>query len=224
MFWQEEPNQENFSVSDEVQDCVFTIDAHTLPVDHLNLVANALLKHLPWLIEARASLHDINIADGNGWQSPHETNALFYPSKRSKLNIRLPKQYLEKTNILLGKVLKLDDYSLGICKRQANKKLSDSTIIFAKYVHTNLNDNEEEFLQNAHQKLNAIGIKPKKMMVGLKHTLATNNGTINTRSLMLADLKKEESVYLQANGFGDYRLLGCGLFVPQKGIDAVAPV
>jgi hypothetical protein len=38
---------------------------------------------------------------------------------------------------------------------------------------------------------------------------------------MVADLKKDESVLLQEKGLGDHRLLGCGLFIPQKGIETI---
>ncbi|MBT4668468.1 MAG: hypothetical protein HOC17_04305, partial [Candidatus Ruthia sp.] len=49
-------------------------------------------------------------------------------------------------------------------------------------------------------------------------------GIIHTRSLMVADLRKAESVKLQEQGIGKHRLLGCGLFVPQKGIESVDAV
>jgi hypothetical protein len=38
---------------------------------------------------------------------------------------------------------------------------------------------------------------------------------------MVADLEAEESVALQQQGLGQGRMLGCGLFVPHKGIDTV---
>jgi hypothetical protein len=41
---------------------------------------------------------------------------------------------------------------------------------------------------------------------------------------MVADLRKAESVKLQEQGIGNHRLLGCGLFVPQKSIDSVDAV
>ena len=53
---------------------------------------------------------------------------------------------------------------------------------------------------------------------GLIRTDAEN---IFTRSLMIADLKPDESVRLQKQGIGEGRNLGCGIFVPHKGIDAV---
>ncbi|MDH3609566.1 MAG: hypothetical protein OEQ24_10045 [Gammaproteobacteria bacterium] len=42
-----------------------------------------------------------------------------------------------------------------------------------------------------------------------------------TRSLMIDGLKIEESIYLQQRGLGEGRLVGCGLFMPHKGIEAV---
>jgi hypothetical protein len=62
------------------------------------------------------------------------------------------------------------------------------------------------------------------MMAGLERNIKTPEGNIHTRSLMIADLRKSESVTLQEKGIGDYRLLGCGLFVPQKDIVSVNAV
>ena len=45
--------------------------------------------------------------------------------------------------------------------------------------------------------------------------------TLYTRSLMIADLSKEESLKLQEEGVGDKKLYGCGIFLPHKSIDAV---
>jgi len=38
---------------------------------------------------------------------------------------------------------------------------------------------------------------------------------------MIADLKTGESLALQQVGLGEGRKLGCGLFLPHRGIDAV---
>jgi len=38
---------------------------------------------------------------------------------------------------------------------------------------------------------------------------------------MIADLEVEESLRLQQKGLGPYRYLGCGLFIPHKGIDDI---
>jgi len=47
------------------------------------------------------------------------------------------------------------------------------------------------------------------------------DGSIFTRSLMVADLEPEQSVRLQQIGLGEGRTIGCGLFIPHKGIKAV---
>jgi hypothetical protein len=62
------------------------------------------------------------------------------------------------------------------------------------------------------------------MMAGLKRSISTPNGTIHTRSLMVADLRKVESVTLQEQGIGEHRLLGCGFdYVYQDGNLLVCP-
>jgi hypothetical protein len=38
---------------------------------------------------------------------------------------------------------------------------------------------------------------------------------------MLADLEVEEAVALQQQGIGRHKTMGCGLFIPHKGIKAV---
>ncbi len=222
MFWQEKNTEKNFKIPDDVQDASFAIEANTLPVDHLNLVANALCIHIPWLVDINASIHDLSITSGNGWQSPDQPNAIFYLSRRSKLVIRLPKKYLKKVNILVEKQLKIGPHTITIKKRLVDKKLSDSNIIFARYVDSSDSKDENSFLDNINKTLLKKGIKPKKMLAGLKHQLTSNEGPIIARSLMLADLDKSQSVQLQAQGIGKHRLISCGLFVPQKNIDSVA--
>ena len=223
MFWQEEESEQEFSIPDSYQDAVLGISCKLLPVDYANLLANALLYHLPWLSKVNAGIHNMCIADGNGWQQSYKKSALFYPSKRTKLIIRLPKKYLEKITNIVGKTLYLSDYRMRITKVYTPRKLTTSTILFAQYVHDPLGNSEELFLNHIANELKKLNIKPKKMMAGLSHMLTTNNGGIKTRALMLADLQKSESVLLQIKGMGDYQLLGCGLFVAQKSINTLMP-
>ena len=69
--------------------------------------------------------------------------------------------------------------------------------------------------------LKQINIKVSKMICGRCSEIRTTDATIFTRALMVADLEPEESVVLQQRGLGEGRILGCGLFVPHKGIDPV---
>lgn len=220
MFWQEDIKEEHFTLPQTIQDAVFNIHAKILPIDHAYLLSQALLKHLPWLQEVNAGIFDISVADGNGWKQDFESG-FYYPSKRSKLNIRVPQEKLEDIATLVGKTLDLGDYQIKIVKMLKPKLMSDMQIVFAKYVACDENTSEEQFLQTSHAQLQALGIQPKKMMAGLQRNISTPNSIIHTRSLMVADLRKVESVTLQEQGIGEHRLLGCGLFLPQKGIDSV---
>ncbi len=223
MFWQEDIKEEHFTLPDDVQDAVFNIHSKVLPIDHAYLLSQALLNELPWLAEVNAGIHDISVADGNGWEQDHESG-FYYPSKRSKLSIRIPKEKLDDIQSLVGKTLNLDEYQIKIVKSLEPKLMSDMQIVFAKYVACVENDSEEAFLQTSFDQLQALGIQPKKMMAGLERKIHTPEGVIHTRSLMVADLRKSESVKLQEQGIGEHRLLGCGLFVPQKGIESVDAV
>jgi CRISPR-associated protein Cas6 len=223
MFWQEDIKEEHFTLPDDVQDAVFNIHSKVLPIDHAYILSQALLSELPWLSEVNAGIHDISVADGNGWEQDHESG-FYYPSKRSKLSIRIPKEKLGDIQSLLGKTLDLGEYQVKIVKILEPKLMSDMQIVFAKYVACDENASEEDFLQTSFDQLQALGIHPKKMMAGLERKITTPDGIIHTRSLMVADLRKSESVKLQEQGIGDHRLLGCGLFVPQKGIESVDAV
>lgn len=223
MFWQEDIKEEHFTLPETIQDAVFNIHAKILPIDHAYLLSQALLKYLPWLEEVNAGVFDISVADGNGWEQDHESG-FYYPSKRSKLSIRVPKEKLDDAEILVGKTLNLGKYQIDIVKALKSKLMSDMQIVFAKHIVCDENASEETFLQTSFVQLQALEIQPKKMMAGLKRKISTPDGIIHTRSLMVADLRKAESVKLQEVGIGKHRLLGCGLFLPQKGIESVNAV
>ncbi|NYT52142.1 MAG: type I-MYXAN CRISPR-associated protein Cas6/Cmx6 [Candidatus Vesicomyosocius endoextente] len=220
MFWQEEAKKEHFTLPETIQDVVFNIFSNILPIDHSFLLEQALLKHLPWLNEVDAGIFNISVADGNGWVQNHK-NGFYYPSKRSKLIIRLPKNKLNETKQLLGKTLYLDKYKIKIIKFLKPKLLSDIPILFAKKIVCNETMSENDFLQTAFEQLKTLDISVKKMISGLKNHIKTDTQIIHTRSLMVADLKKYESITLQEKGLGNYRLLGCGLFIPHKDITSI---
>ncbi|QKQ24130.1 type I-MYXAN CRISPR-associated protein Cas6/Cmx6 [Candidatus Ruthia endofausta] len=217
MFWQEDAKKEHFTLPETIQNAVFNIYARILPIDHGFLLAQALLKHLPWLDKVGAGIFNISVADGNGWMQNHE-DGFYYPSKRSKLTIRVPKNKLNKVQQLLGKTLDLGEYQIDVIKSLKPKLLSDMPVLFAKSIACDKEMSEEDFLQVTFEDLKMLGISVKKIMAGLENNIKTDTSTIHTRSLMVADLKKDESVLLQEKGLGDYRLLGCGLFIPHKDI------
>jgi CRISPR-associated protein Cas6 len=101
------------------------------------------------------------------------------------------------------------------------RPLSRETTIFARYVAARPEQSEEAFLTWAAGELQKLGIRMRKAMCGKDTPLSTPGGIVHTRSLMLADLSTEESIRLQQTGLGPRRDMGCGIFIPHKGIDAV---
>ncbi len=225
MFWQEAKDNERYIVPDDIVDLVFSIRCRCLPVDHSYLLSQAISRVLPWFVdEAHAGLHTIHVAEsGNGWMRPDDPNALLHLSRRTRLMLRLPKQRIEDAGKLSGRTLDVAGNSLEV-EKSTVKLLSTITTLFARYIVTRDGADEDAFMQEAMAQLNGMGIRPKKMLCGMKNIIATPEQVIHTRSLMLADLTVEEAVKLQQQGLGPNRKLGCGLFIPHKGINTVQPV
>eukprot|EP00919_Chromeraceae_sp_WS-2016_P057324 GHVR01135858.1.p1 GENE.GHVR01135858.1~~GHVR01135858.1.p1 ORF type:complete len:209 (-),score=10.96 GHVR01135858.1:52-591(-) len=178
---------------------------------------------LPWL--KPVAIHNIYLPKtGNGWQS--DLNADFlYPPKRTRLIIRVSQDKIEKLKQVENLELTLTNSpSLIIEKFIKQRKLSDSSVLFAHSIVAPIEQSEDDFLQHCWQSLKQLNILPKKMLVGLRNTIEIKEKTLHTRSLMLADLSKQESVTLQEKGLGYYQHLGCGIFIPQKSINEVNAV
>jgi len=121
---------------------------------------------------------------------------------------------------LEGRTLDIAGAPLGIGNAKP-RPLGREGTIFSRYVAGPPGVDEDAFLRWAADTLAEMGIRVRKALCGKTTRLATPDGPIETRSLMLADLPPEESLLLQQRGLGPYRAMGCGLFIPHKGIDAV---
>ena len=64
--------------------------------------------------------------------------------------------------------------------------------------------------------LKGMGIRVRKILCGRSHYIRTPAGRLFTRSVLVADLDKDESLRLQHRGLGAHRKLGCGLFIPHR--------
>jgi CRISPR-associated protein Cas6 len=196
-----------------------------LPVDHAYALSQAIQRALPWFAqEESAGLHTIHVAEsGNGWMRPDDPNALLHFSRRTKLTLRLPKHRIEDAGKLTGQTLDIDGKPLRV-EKSVVRPLSTITTLFSRYIVIRDGTDEDVFLQDAMALFHKMGVRPKKMLCGMEHVIATPERTIRARSLMLADLAVEESVKLQQQGLGMDRKLGCGLFIPHKDIREVKPV
>jgi CRISPR-associated protein Cas6 len=223
MYWQDDSNEPAKRVSDDVVDLVFGLKCKNLPVNHLFALSEAVLEELPWLRdESTAGLHSVNVAaSGNGWMRPDDPQALLYLSRRTHFELRVPKHRIDDARQLEGKTLDVCGYAFTL-EKASERPLSQLTTLFARFLAADEDIvDEEKMLQWVSAELGKLSIAPKKMLCGKEHFIEIEKEKIRTRSLMVADLEIEESLMLQQHGLGPYRHMGCGLFIPHKGIDDI---
>lgn len=226
MFWQEETKPTSVKVDDEVVDVVFAMRCQSLPVDHSYALSQAIQEEFSWLMdEPVAGVHSIHVAaSSNGWIRPDDPQALLHLSRRTRLVIRVPKHRVDEVQSLQGKTLTVAGYSIQVQKPSV-RPLSTLTTIFTRHLASEGGlAGEEEVLHWVAGELQQRGIAAKKMLCGSEHDIAMPDGPVRVRSLMIADLETDESLRLQKFGLGPYRHLGCGLFIPHKGINDVRSV
>jgi len=226
MFWEEDEDKTlPYVAPEDVIDLMFSITCKTLPLDHAWSLSTEIIKHLPWIEnDPVAGIHQIHVAESNnGWMRPEgdESNALLYPSRRTKMTLRIPNTKLEATEKLSGIELEIDGHTLLIGKPK-KKIFTNSSVISSRYISCDPDETEEEFLSRTALELkNKTNFSVKKMLCGKVHTIKTSNGNLKTRSLMIADLDSETSIKIQQTGLGTMRKIGCGLFLPHKGIKSL---
>ena len=225
MFWQEDEDKSlPYQIPEDIIDLSFAISCKSLPLDHAWVLSQAILEHLPWLTDDVSGIHHIHVAESNnGWMRPadDEIAALLHPSRRTKMTLRIPSLKLEQAKELTGKTLLIDEHKLTIGKSK-KKELTNDSVIFSRHVLSSTTESENEFLSRiAEEVKQTSGFKVKKMLCGKTHTINTPSEKLLTRHLMIADLDSESSIKIQQQGLGDARVLGCGIFLPHKGIKSL---
>lgn len=224
LFWQEDLSEQVVEVPTDILDVLFTLEGKRLPVDHAYVLMRAIADRLPWFEEEpRLGIHSIHVAGSqNGWERPaHGTHNHLMLSRRTKLAIRVPRERLESLTLALrGATLDLAGCPLTLGEAKP-RFLSKETTLFSRFLVCHSGESEGDFLTRMASELAGLDIRLRKALCGKSLTLATPDGGLECRSLLLADLAPEESLRLQRHGLGPHRTLGCGLFVPHKGIDSV---
>jgi CRISPR-associated protein Cas6 len=226
MFWNDDERPDDVRAPDDIVDILFGIDCRQIPVDHAHMLATEIQGALPWIAdEPGIAIHTVHVAGSqNGWERPeHGTESCLHVSRRTKLTIRAPQHRVaDILEQLPGARLELAGHSLSVGAGKV-KSLSTDGTLFARYVALDLAETEDEtaFLDAAARALSALDIRVRKALCGKTNTVSTPKGEIHTRSLMVAGLSPQESIRLQQHGLGRHALLGCGIFIPHKGVDAV---
>lgn len=218
MFWEEEPSRPA-KAEERVLDLHFALEGREIPVDHAWLLAQALLEVLPWLAdEPLASIHSIHVAGSqNGWERPEER---LYLSRRTKLQLRVPKARLNDAQALCGRSIRLGEHQLKIGAAKA-KPLNNLGTLFARHLVCEPEQSEHDFLGQIVAELHSLGVPVKKALCGKLMSLQASENRLQCRSLLLADLDARASLLLQEEGLGQHRLLGCGIFIPHKDINPI---
>lgn len=225
MYWNKDDSPEAIDVPDDIADILFAIECRQLPVDHAHALSDALARALPWMAEEPLlAVHTIYMAGSqNGWERPtHGTDSHLLVSRRTRLTIRAPKHRIDQLlKTLPGTRLEVGGDPLLVGAGKV-KPLSRETTLFARYVAAAPGEDEEIFLANTARALGEMGVLVRKALCGRSTPLETPRGALHTRSLLLADLSVDESFQLQRLGLGPNRLMGCGVFIPHKGVDAIS--
>jgi CRISPR-associated protein Cas6 len=225
MYWNQEVSPETSDIPDDVVEVSFALQCRQLPVDHAYALSAALAGVMSWISEEPLlAVHSIHVAGSqNGWERPiHGTDSYLHLSRRTRLNIRTPKHRIEDLlGTLPGTRLEVGGCPMKIGEAKV-RPLSRETTLLARYVVTEPGQDEETFLARATGGLTDMGVRARKALCGKSTSLETPAGPLHTRSLLLADLRIEESFTLQRLGLGPNRLMGCGVFIPHKGVEAVA--
>lgn len=222
MLWEDEDKQKvEDSVADDVVDLSFSINCRQIPTTHAYELARALYEVMPWLLnEPEIGIHQIHgAATGNGWERPPD-GELMHLSRRAKMHLRVPRDKIDDAMCLSGETLDIAGYPVEVGTASV-KLLNPIQTIFSRYIIGPEGLDEEQFIAWLVDTLKQRDIQVRKMLCGIEHTISTPEGDIETRSVMIADLDRASSLSLQETGVGPGRHLGCGIFLPHKGIRAV---
>ncbi len=225
MLWQDLPGECDDAVCDDIVDLAFRLSGGTLAVEHAHALCGALLDALPWLAdEPRCGIHQIHAAaSGNGWMRPDgDACGVLNLSRRTRLTLRLPRQRLADAEDLSGRSLDVGGHRLQVGKA-SERPLIPSSTLYARYVICDdaPHQDEERFIDWVAEVLRGMGITPTRVLCGMTSHIELPGERLDARSLMLAALAPDSSLELQRRGLGSGRLMGGGLFVPHKGIEAL---
>ena len=223
MYWQESSQDNEPATFAKVVDVAFRIRCPCLPVDHAYDLFQAIVEEMPWIRDNdMVGIHPIHTADsGNGWYRPEQDDDHYMQlSKRVRLVLRLPTNRLDQCETLCGKTLHVSNQQIMVNNYKV-RSINPMSTLFARGVLSEAGESESDFAERVHNNLNKMNIDAPKILPGRTNKVKLPGEHLVTRSLLLADVSVPDSVKLQEIGLGKNRILGCGLFIPHKSIDAV---
>ncbi len=188
----------------EMTDAVFDVSGDIIPPTYQFALWDALVHHVPALAtDPLAGVVPLRTST---------SDAGMLLAKRSKLVLRLTPALADHFNQLAGKLIEIGGCTLQIGKGKLRKIQSYPTL----HAHLVASDKDEvAFLQDVTARLSELGVEGK-LLCGMRNSLTARDRMIQGFSLVIHDLKPEDSLRLQYAGLADYRQYGCGIFIPYK--------
>ena len=190
----------------EMVDLVFDISGDSVPVNYPFALWDELVRLVPEL-KNESSVGVLPL------RTTGSDCGMLLP-KRAKLVVRLPRTLAAQTATLSGQELDIGGSRLKIGNAKLREIQPYSTI------HAHLvagTEDEVVFVEKVSARLADLGITAN-LICGRQNTLLGGDQCIQGFSLVIHDLKAEDSLRLQYNGLGSDRKFGCGIFVPYKAI------
>lgn len=196
----------------DVVDVAFRLTAPALPGRHAHLLAEALGHRLPATVTP--AIHPLTGSDDEE-TGAEDTAPLLHLSSRTRLRLRAPREAAPRIQALAHQSLDLAGHPLTLGAASIHA-LHPYPTLYAQRI-ADPDGDETHFLDAVAAAQRALGVPPRKLLCGRAGHVATPTGPLATRSLMVADLEPDESLWLQARGIGEYMTIGCGVFVGHKG-------
>ncbi len=182
----------------------------SVPSDHAWALWREVRLRLPWLAEEKtAGIHPLKTSPGGA--------GVALLARRAKLVLRVPERRVAATAELSGCTLAIGE-GLVVSGGEA-RPLSPWHTLHAQRVATAARD-DAAFGGEVERWLEARAIDCE-FITGRRRTERAGEREITGFSVVLHGVKPADSLALQAEGMGEERGLGWGLFVPHKSILAV---
>lgn len=190
--------------SPDMIDAVFDISGDTIAPHYIYSLWQELVRYIPGLTsDTSAGVIPLRtVASEAGMLLP----------KRSKLVLRMTDSLAADYVFLSGQSLTIEGVTLklGVGKL---RKIQPYPTLHAHLVTGG--EDEVAFLETIAARLNELGITGK-LLCGMRNYIQTPERRIHGYSLVIHDLKPNDSLSLQYTGLGTDRQYGCGIFVPYK--------
>jgi CRISPR-associated protein Cas6 len=203
---------DKFVTNPEIVDLQFALQGRAVPRDYVDALWQSIRSVLPWMeSEALAGIHPLyGLSPGTDeW----------YLSRRSQLNLRLPRARIDAARALIGVRLDLAGFGIEVGKA-TEKTFTHTPVLYSKFVTLDSDaadlPDEALFLAACRRELAELNLEPHSVLCGKRQSARTATGILHGFSLMVTGLDEAATLRLLQNGLGVERKRGCGIFIPHK--------